>query len=86
MSDLTNQTLERKLSDQELSGLLVTTDLTESDSSYFKLGACLTRCVVAKLTWLVSVGLLDTSGRGGGLASSLGSKLLTGSLATSGLT
>jgi hypothetical protein len=32
------------------------------------------------------VRLLDTSGRGGGLAGSLGSKLLTGSLATSGLT
>lgn len=38
------------------------------------------------LTWLISVRLLDTAGRGGGLASSLGSKLLTGSLATSGLT
>jgi hypothetical protein len=32
------------------------------------------------------VGLLDTSGGGGGLAGSLGSELLTGSLATSGLT
>lgn len=30
--------------------------------------------------------LLDTSGGGGGLTSGLGSKLLTGSLATSGLT
>jgi len=37
--------LEGELADEELSGLLVTTDLTESDSS-----------------WLVSVGLLDTSG------------------------
>lgn len=44
LSDLTNQTLEGELSDEELSGLLVTTDLTESDGS-----------------WLVSVGLLDTS-------------------------
>ena len=33
LSDLANQTLERKLADQELSGLLVATDLTESDGS-----------------------------------------------------
>jgi histone H3 len=45
LSDLTDETLERKLPDQELGRLLVATDLTESDSS-----------------WLVSVGLLDTSG------------------------
>ena len=45
LGDLTNQTLEWELSDEELSGFLVTTDLTESDGS-----------------WLVSVGLLDTSG------------------------
>lgn len=37
-------------------------------------------------TGLVTVGLLDTSGGGGGLASGLGGELLTGSLATSGLT
>jgi hypothetical protein len=69
LSDLTNQTLEWELSDEELSRLLVTTDLTESDSS-----------------WLVSVWLLDTSGRRCGLASSLGSKLLTRSLSSSGFT
>jgi len=68
LGNLTNQTLEWKLSDQKLSGLLITTDLTESDSS-----------------WLISVGLLDTSGRWGGFAGSLGSKLLTRSLSTSGL-
>jgi len=68
LSDLTNQTLEGELSNEELSRLLVTTDLTESDSS-----------------GLVSVGLLDTSGGWCGLAGSLGSKLLTRSLATSGL-
>jgi len=45
LSDLTDETLEGELSDEELGRLLVTTDLTESDSS-----------------WLVSVGLLDTSG------------------------
>ena len=36
-------------------------------------------------TGLVTVGLLDTTGRRGTLAGSLGSKLLTGCLATSGL-
>ena len=34
LSDLANQTLEWELADQELSGLLVATDLTESDSSW----------------------------------------------------
>ena len=33
LSDLTDQTLEGKLADQKLSGLLVSPDLTESDSS-----------------------------------------------------
>merc|ERR1712131_566456 len=33
LSNLTDKTLEGQLADQELSGLLVTTDLTESDSS-----------------------------------------------------
>jgi hypothetical protein len=68
LGNLTNQTLERELSDEELGRLLITTDLTESDG-----------------TRLVSVGLLDTSGRRGRLAGSLGSKLLTGGLATGGL-
>jgi hypothetical protein len=68
LSDLTNQTLEGELSDEELGGLLVTTNLTKSDG-----------------TRLVSVGLLDTSGRRGGLSGSLGSKLLTRGLATGGL-
>ena len=34
LSDLTNQTLEGQLADQELSGLLVATDLTESDGTW----------------------------------------------------
>jgi histone H3 len=68
LGDLTNQTLEGELSDEELGGLLVATDLTESDG-----------------TRLVSVGLLDTSGRRSRLAGSLGSKLLTRGLATGGL-
>merc|ERR1712131_522034 len=33
LGNLTDQTLEGQLADQELSGLLITTDLTESDSS-----------------------------------------------------
>jgi len=37
-------------------------------------------------TWLISVGLLDTTGRRSGLACGLGSKLLTRSLSSSGLT
>lgn len=45
LGNLTDQTLEGELSDEELGRLLVTTDLTESDGS-----------------WLVSVGLLYTSG------------------------
>ena len=69
LGNLTDKTLEGQLADEELSRLLVATDLTESDGS-----------------GLVTVGLLDTAGGGGGLASSLGSELLTGSLATSGLT
>ena len=65
LGDLTNQTLEGELSDEELGGLLVATDLTESDG-----------------TRLVSMGLLDASGRRSRLAGSLGSKLLTRGLAT----
>ena len=64
----TYETLEGELADQKLSGLLVATNLTESDG-----------------TGLITVGLLDTAGGGGGLAGSLGSELLAGSLATSGL-
>jgi hypothetical protein len=45
------QTLEGELSDEKLSRLLVSSNLTESDG-----------------TGLVAVRLLDTSGRGGGLA------------------
>jgi len=34
LGDLTNQTLEGELADQKLSGLLVATDLTESDGTW----------------------------------------------------
>jgi hypothetical protein len=54
LGDLTDETLEGQLADQELGRLLVATDLTESDG-----------------TGLVAVRLLDTTGRRGGLASSL---------------
>ena len=64
----TYQALEGELADEQLSRLLVATNLAKSDG-----------------TGLVPVGLLDTAGGGGGLASCLGGKLLAGSLATSGL-
>jgi histone H3 len=69
LSNLTDETLEGELADEQLSGLLVATNLTESDG-----------------TGLVTVRLLDTSGGGGSLTGGLGGELLTGSLATSGLT
>jgi hypothetical protein len=65
LGDLTNKSLEGSLSDQELSGLLVSSNLAKSDS-----------------TRAVSVGLLDTTSSGGGLAGSLGLKFLTGGLST----
>ena len=34
LGDLTDQTLEGELADEQLSGLLITTDLTESDGTY----------------------------------------------------
>ena len=72
LGDLTDKTLEGQLADEKLSGLLVSSDLTESNSS-----------------WPVSVGLLDTSGGWGTLASCLGGELLARSLSsgrfTSGL-
>lgn len=88
LSNLTDKTLEWQLADEKLGRLLVATDLTESD------GTCELMSVVVlmadseesvRLTWLVSVRLLDTTGRWCGLASLLGGKLLTWGLATSGL-
>ena len=60
LGDFTDKSLEWELADQELSGLLVSSDLSESDG-----------------TWSVSVRLLDTPRRWGGLAGSLGGELLT---------
>ena len=67
--DLTNKTLEGELADEEISGLLVSTDFTDSDG-----------------TRAITVSLLDTTGSGGRLAGSLGSKRGTGSLTTERLT
>ncbi len=69
LGDLTDETLEGQLADEELGRLLVATDLTESDG-----------------TGAIPVGLLHTSGSGGGLASGLGGELLTGGLASGGFT
>ena len=66
LSNLSDETLERELSDQELSALLIPSDLSQSDS-----------------TRSVSVGLLDSSSRGGGLAGSLRSELLSRGLSSS---
>ena len=68
LGNLTDQTLKGKLADQQVGGLLVPTNLTESDGSRS-----------------VTVGLLDSSGGGGRLASGLGGELLTGSLSSGGL-
>jgi hypothetical protein len=69
LGDFTNETLEGKLSDQELGRFLVTTDLSESDG-----------------TRLITMRLLDTSGRWCRFASGLGGQLLARGFATSGFT
>ena len=70
LGNLSDQSLEGQSSDQKLSRLLVSSDLTESNS-----------------TGLVSVGLLDATGRasGSGLSGGLGGELLSGSLTTGGV-
>ena len=68
LGDLPDKALERELADEEVSRLLVTTDLTKSNSP-----------------GTVTVGLLDSSGGGGGLARGLGGELLAGRLASGGL-
>lgn len=68
LSNLTNETLEWKLSNKEFGRFLVSADFSQSDG-----------------TRLITVRLLDTTGRRGGLAGSLGGELLTRGLATSGL-
>jgi hypothetical protein len=69
LSDLTNETLERKLADEQLGGFLVTTNFTESDSSG------------PEAMRLLDTG----GDGHGSLTSSLGSELLARGLATSGL-
>ena len=67
LCDLSHKSLEGKLSDEKIRGLLVTSDLTKSDGSRS-----------------VSVGLLHTSGGGGGFTRSLGGELFTGSFSSGG--
>ena len=67
LCDLSYESLEGKLSDEKIRGLLVTSDLTKSDGSRS-----------------VSVGLLHTSGGGGGFTRSLGGELFTGSFSSGG--
>jgi hypothetical protein len=69
LSNLTNETLEWKLANEELSGLLVAANFTEGDSSG------------PEAMGLLDTG----SDRDGGLASCLGGELLTRGLATSRL-
>ena len=65
LGDLADETLERSLFDQKVRGLLVSADLTHSNSAR-----------------AITLGLLSTVGSS---LASLGSELLTRSLATSGL-
>ena len=67
LSNFANETLERSLADQEIGGLLVLANLSESHSS-----------------GTVTVGLLHSSGGGGGFAGSLGGKLLAGCFSSGG--
>jgi hypothetical protein len=86
LRDLTNQALERKLADEELSALLILADLTQSDSA-----GPVNRSIRIPGYMLLSenrcggmlpetMGLLHTAGRRGGLPCSLRCELLTRSL------
>ena len=70
LGDLTNQTLEGQLPDQQLGGLLEPSDLTKGDGTGLKAMRLLD----------------STRGRGGLLPGGLGGDRLTGSLSSSGLT
>lgn len=83
LGDLADQTLEGELADEQLGGLLVATDLTESDGAWRRL-VRETRESRVIHTGLVAVRLLDTSGGGRGLLS-LGGDGLARGLAASGL-
>jgi len=68
LGNLTDETLEGELADEEIGRLLVPADLAKGNGS-----------------GTVTVGLLDASGGGGGLASGLGGELLAGGFASGGL-
>jgi len=72
LSDLTNQTLEGQLADQQLSGLLVTTDLTKGDSTGpVTMGLLDTTGGWCRLTGSLGGQLLTRSLASGGLTRSL---------------
>jgi len=98
LSNLTHQTLERQLADEKIGGLLVATDLTQSDGS---------RAVAVAVVWrkskrkrreresrddgrvpneskVIDSRFLDPSRGRGTLASRLGGELLARSLASGG--
>ena len=79
LSNLTNETLERKLADQKLRALLVATNFTESHR---------TRLVTVRLLYCIGLAqdmhviIHTTTSHGCRLASCLGGELLTRGLAT----
>ena len=97
LGNLTHQTLEGQLADEEVGGLLVATDLTQSDGSRAvavavvwekanESGVSERAETTAKLQWNREIDsrLLDTSRGRGTLASRLGGELLARSLASGG--
>ena len=85
LGDLTHETLEGQLADQELGRLLVATDLTESDGTWLvPVGLLDTAVLLLADDQDVLDGEYEPSGWCG-LASCLGRELLTWGLATSGL-
>jgi hypothetical protein len=76
LGNLSNETLEGQLTDQQLSGLLELTDLTESDGS----GAEAVRLLDATTRWGLLTGLLGSVGLTGSLTSG---RLTSGLLSTS---
>ena len=72
LGNLTNQTLERELADQQVSRLLVTTDLTKSDGSgAITVGLLDTSCGGGRLTSRLGGKLLTRSLSSGGFTCGL---------------
>jgi histone H3 len=99
LGDLTDETLEGELADEELgrpdeSAMFWLWGLSPPEEGGGRWGARLrlgysllvaTNLTESDGTGAVTVGLLDAAGGGGGLAGSLGGELLAGGLATGGL-